>query len=143
LVNGKDAAPDAATRSTLGALGAGYIGIVGDGNAISTGIETAVRTPGVRVERFAGGNRFETAAELGALFPSADSVLVASGESFADALPGAAAAGAAGAPLMLSHRTCVPVPTNDRIVGWDPSEVVLLGGTPTLAASVASYRLCP
>ncbi|WP_347756276.1 cell wall-binding repeat-containing protein [Agrococcus sp. ProA11] len=142
LVNGTAAAPDAATRATIAALRPSYIGVVGNASSISTGMEQAVRAGGVTVERFAGDNRFETAAELGRLFGDVDSVLVASGEGFADALPGAAAAGAAGSPLLLSHSTCVPVPTGDRLAEWRPGEVILLGGVPTLGADVASYRSC-
>lgn len=142
LVDGAAAAPDAATRATIASLSPTYIGIAGDGSAVSAGIERAVRTKGVTVERFAGANRFETAAALGGLFDDVDRVLVASGEGFADALPGAAAAGAAGGPLVLSRSGCMPQETRGRLGGWRPGEVVLLGGTPTLGTGVASYSSC-
>lgn len=142
LVDGAAATTDAATRSTLAGLGAGYVGIVGDASSVSAGIETATRAAGARVERFAGANRFETAAELGSLFGTAPRAFVASGASFADALPGAAAAGALGAPLLLSQSSCMPVPTRDRLIAWGPSRVTLLGGTPSLSQAVAAYRTC-
>ncbi|SFR99826.1 Putative cell wall binding repeat 2 [Agrococcus baldri] len=142
LVRGNAPTADAETLQTLAALGVGWVGIAGDANSVSAGIASSVDAAVPTVQRFAGGNRFETATLIGGLFPTADTVLVASGLGFADALPGAAAAGAAGAPMVLARNSCMPAPTLAALEGWMPSRVVLLGGIPTLNAAVAGYTRC-
>lgn len=142
LVRGSTSAADAATLATLDALGVDWVGIAGDANSVSAGIATGLDRAVGDVERFAGANRYETAALIGAVFDDADTVLVASGLGFADALAGAAAAGTAGAPMLLARTGCMPQEARTALNRWTPSEVVLLGGTPTLSAAVAAYRSC-
>lgn len=142
LVHGSQATLDAATRATLRDLEVDWVGIAGDTNSVTAGIATGIDAVVPSVQRFAGANRYATAALIAGQFSSADSVLVASGLGFADALPGAAAAGAAGAPMLLSSNRCVPDVSITAMQRLQPDAVVLLGGTPTLSAAVASYTRC-
>ncbi|MGC5077856.1 cell wall-binding repeat-containing protein [Agrococcus sp. DT81.2] len=142
LVNGGQATPDAGTRATLDALGVSWVGVAGDPQSVSVGFEEGLMSAGFDVERFSGRDRFATAAQIGMLFAGASTVVVASGEGFADALPGAAAAGAVGAPMLLARSGCVPVSTSSALDRWMPTDVWLLGGEPTLSPSVASYTAC-
>ncbi|MGM1030800.1 MAG: cell wall-binding repeat-containing protein [Actinomycetota bacterium] len=94
------------------------------------------------VQRFAGADRFETAALLSELFPPVDTVYIASGETYADALAGAAAAGAEGAPMLLARRDCMPGVTLDALLELQPDRIILLGGEPTLGQATAAYTRC-
>jgi putative cell wall-binding protein len=82
------------------------------------------------VTRAAGVNRHATAAEISMLHhpvPQAvDTVFVATGANFPDALAGAVAAAAAGAPLLLTGS--VPQVTADELDRLDPDDIVILGG---------------
>lgn len=142
LVHGSIAAPDAATRATLDELGVAWVGIAGDPQSVSTGFEEGLMAADFDVERFSGRDRFATAAQIGQLFDGASTVLVASGQGFADALPGAAAAGTNGAPMLLSRSSCMPPFTTTALEGWQPRDVWLLGGEPTLSPAVAAYTAC-
>ena len=83
------------TRAELLRLDPTRITILGGTAAVGAEVEAAVADLAPTVERIAGENRFETARQIGlALFGEhgAQRVYVVSGESFADALAGAAIA---------------------------------------------------
>ena len=74
--------------------------------------------------------------------PVGEVVLATSG-AFADALAGTPYA-ALDPPsyLMLSQSTCVPAPVLAQLQRLDPDQMLLLGGTAALSASVASLTSC-
>ncbi|WP_343920760.1 cell wall-binding repeat-containing protein [Agrococcus citreus] len=118
-----------------------YVALLGGEDALGNGTFLGI-PPGAEVERFAGADRFETAALLTALFPPVDTVYIASGETYADALAGAAAAGAEGVPMLLARRDCMPGATLDALLELRPDRVILLGGEPTLGQATAAYARC-
>lgn len=145
LVDGRQATPDGATLETLRGLGIRSTGVVGDNASVSDAYGSALRTAGFQVRRYAGPNRFATAVQLGTVFgdvPPVSTVYVASGSNFPDALAGAAAAGAQGAPLLLARPDCMPAVTRSGLRDFAPDRVLMLGGTPTLSAATADYRVC-
>jgi putative cell wall-binding protein/streptogramin lyase len=127
--------------SELGRLSPDEIVVVGGTGAVSTEVaEAASRAAnGSEVERVAGQNRYETAVALverafgGA---SGDTLYVATGEAFPDALSGAAAAAANGQALLLTPSNSVPEEVSGAIRALQPSRIALLGGTGALSASV-------
>lgn len=89
-------------------------------------------------DRLFGANRFETSQKVvQASHPDGASVVfVANGTSFADALSAGPAAAALGAPLLLVTPTAVPSSTLDELRRLDPAEIVVVGGTGAVSASV-------
>jgi putative cell wall-binding protein len=63
---------------------------------------------------------------------------VASGQSFPDALAGAALAAKQGAPVLLVTSGSVPSATRNALHGMNPTRIVALGGTAPLSDTVAS-----
>ena len=87
--------------------------------------------------RVAGLNRYETAALLSAsAFPNADTVFVATGTSFPDALAGGPAAAAGRAPLLLVTPTAVPDATAAELTRLAPDRIVVLGGDAAVGPEV-------
>lgn len=87
------------------------------------------------VARFAGANRYETAAAFVLeehLDDPPDVVYVATGESFADGL----AAGGPGAPVLLTDRDALSPATYHALVVLDPARIVLVGGTGAVSSTV-------
>src|SRR4051794_3929588 len=72
---------------------------------------------GFTLTRIAGNDRYETAAAIATHdpFDKSDTVVVASGEKFPDALTGNYPAGVEGAPLVLTRLNDVPQVTLDAI----------------------------
>jgi putative cell wall-binding protein len=97
-------------------------------------------TPPDPVIRYAGANRYATAAQTSqADFPcGARTVFVATGENFPDALAAAAVAGGLNAPILLVQANSVPKATSDELARLDPDQIVILGGTAVVSAAVAT-----
>jgi putative cell wall-binding protein len=80
--------------------------------------------------RFPGDDRFDTAARIATgTFDTSDVVVIASGETYADALAGTYAGGLAGAPTLLVTRDGVPTATSGALKALDASKALILGGT--------------
>jgi putative cell wall-binding protein len=96
----------------------------------------AAATADVTPERLAGLDRFETAAAIAAAgFPDgSDTVVVASGRAFPDALAGAAL----GLPILLTEPTELPDATADAIGDLEATDVIILGGTAAVSSGVES-----
>ena len=128
------------TAAELRRLGADRIVILGGTEAISADVARQLEnfTDG-RVERLPGRDRFETAALVSMeQFPQgAESVYVATGEHFADALAGGAAAAMDRGPVLLVRSSGIPYATAAELSRLDPSRVLILGGAATIPAQVA------
>src|SRR5690606_10046240 len=101
------------------------------------------------VERIKGANRYGTAAAISAEYPNgADTVYIASGYTFADALSGSAAAGAGlqpgtlttpsgeSAPILLVGTNGVPTETADALDALAPSSIIVLGGSGAVSDAI-------
>lgn len=141
LVDGGRASLDAATEATLESLGVAWAGVVGGEDAVSRGILEDLDAE-LDVRRFAGTNRFATAVALLEVFSAVDTVYIASGERFEDAIAGAAAAGARDAAMLLARQACMPSSTLAALESLHPDRIILLGGEPTLGPSPARYESC-
>ncbi|WP_285116582.1 cell wall-binding repeat-containing protein [Leifsonia sp. fls2-241-R2A-40a] len=89
--------------------------------------------------RVSGADRFGTSAALSATFSAGVPVAyVASGYGFADALSGAAAAGAGKGPVLLVQPYSVPAVVANELKRLKPQRIVVLGGANAVTASVFS-----
>lgn len=107
--------------------------------------QSDVRYSGFSVEeeeadRIVGLDRYETAVELSRdTFESAvDTVYVATGATYPDALSGGVPAALDEAPLLLVRPSSVPAVTRAEIERLDPQRIVIFGGTAAVGASVES-----
>ncbi len=133
-----------ATKTALTTLRPGRIVVVGGTGAVSAAViqELGAYTTGP-VVRIAGANRFETAALLSqSRFPNgANTVFVATGRNFADALSGVPPAGIAAGPLLLVEAGRIPGPTASELARLGPSRIVVLGGPGAISSTVASQLI--
>lgn len=92
------------------------------------------------LQRLAGKDRYETAVAISRkAFPNgADTVIVASGEVFADALAGGPLAEAYRAPLLLVPRDSLPGSVKGEIIRLKARKVIVLGGTATISQANAA-----
>lgn len=143
LLTARDALP-AATAQALGTVAPRRVVVLGGLAGIGGDVEAAVRAalPGAAVERRGGVDRYDTASLVArAGYPDgARTAYLATGQAFADALAGGPAAGAEGAPLLLTTRTCVPGPTADALAALGTERVVVLGGPSAVGAD--ALRRC-
>lgn len=145
LVNGRANSVDAPTRALIADLGLSKLVVAGGTGVVSSSLERSLRSlDGVAsVVRRSGADRYSTAVAINsAAFSTAESVFLATGLSFPDALAGAAMAGAAPGPLFVVPGTCVPRAVLDQIARLGASEIVLLGGSGVLGSGVRDLLAC-
>jgi putative cell wall-binding protein len=133
-----DSVPSA-TRTELVRLGPSEIVVVGGPGVVSDAVlaDLQAAVPAATVVRRWGADRFATAAAVSiAVFGSASAVYVAYGFDFPDALGAAAAAGAAGAPVLLVAGDSLPSATRTELVRLGPSEIVVVGGSAVISHGV-------
>ena len=129
--------------------GAPGVGIVvrdldGDGNDIGTLLVEDPYYPedvdgpcSFDIERIGGVNRIETASMLSAQkFVKADTVLVATSETYPDALASAPWAAQLGAPLLLSRPGGMAASALAELDRLQPSTVLVIGGAAALSQGV-------
>lgn len=126
----------AALAATLTAEGIDNVAILGGTGAVPLAVEEAIAGAGiVVVDRFAGANRYETAALLADTFGASKlegvtEVAVTTGIDFPDALAGGAALGQWGIPILLTRPTTLEAPAANFLADWGPGIGALdfLGG---------------
>lgn len=99
----------------------------------------AYTTPAPQILRFAGSNRFETAAKISQeskLFDSADTVVIANGMDYADALAGVPFAAKLKAPILLTRTDKLSGETAAEIDRLKVKNAVILGGTNAVSEDV-------
>ncbi|MET0885403.1 MAG: cell wall-binding repeat-containing protein, partial [Mycetocola sp.] len=145
LVDGKATTVDAKTKTLLSTLGVATAVVTGGTGVVSTQFEASLKTTlgAENVTRLGGTDRYGTAGVINrASFTQSDTVYLANGLGFADALAGAALAGKNKAPLYTVYANCVPSFVIADIASLKASTVVLLGGAGVLTTSVAKLTPC-
>lgn len=120
----------------LEGLGVETADVIGGSRTISDASVRAYRAAGYDVERIGGADRYAANAALATAYvePTDDqTVAIASGEVFPDALSASMVAGVHGAPVLLATGACVTLAVEDAIARFAPTRVVNIGGPATLA----------
>lgn len=116
--------------------------VLGGTAAVSEQVANSLETYAPQVERLGGSNRYHTATLLSqSVFQDAstvDTVYVASGAAYPDALSGSAAAASNGAPLLLVRQGSVPAEVTAELERLAPSSIVVLGGPAAISEAVAT-----
>ena len=100
--------------------------------------KTETKTTKNAIQRLAGSGRYETAVEISkAGFPDgSDTVVLAYGLNYADALAGVSLAKAMNAPILLTNLKTLPNETLVEIKRLGASNVIILGGTGAVGEEV-------
>jgi hypothetical protein len=88
------------------------------------------------VTRLAGTDRYATAAAVADRHAPGGIAYVATGQGYADAIAGAAAAGVTDAAVLLVTRDSIPAVTATALDRLRPASVVVLGGTAAVSTAV-------
>ena len=87
--------------------------------------------------RISGDNRFATAAEIAKkTYDKAETVVLANGMSYADALAGVPLASKLNAPILLTDKNDLPKETTNAIEKLSAKKVIILGGPGAISAKV-------
>ena len=127
------------TRSALARLNPTEIVVLGGTGAVSSQVAAQLRsyTDG-RVVRLGGSDRYDTALRIvDHFFPNGSETLyLATGANFPDALTATPAAGINGAPLLLVPPTGLTPALRAKIAELSPGRIFILGGTGVVSTGV-------
>ncbi|HTS15011.1 MAG TPA: M14 family zinc carboxypeptidase, partial [Candidatus Sulfotelmatobacter sp.] len=141
LLTPQDALPEA-VAAELTRLAPQRVVVVGGTASVSDAVlAQAATASGVTPERISGADRYATSlAVVADAFPSGpvDTLFLAAGSAFPDALSAAPAAGVGGAPLLLTPAGALRSDTAAEISHLAPAHVVIVGGTASISAAVAT-----
>ncbi len=88
-------------------------------------------------ERIAGKNRYDTSAKIARRFATpAESVFVANGRTWPDALAGSVVAGSQGSPVVITEGNALSGPTREALTNLAAANIVVLGGTVAVSPAV-------
>jgi len=143
LLTQKNSLP-AVVASELASLKPQTVYIMGGTSAISTAVESAVKSivPGATIRRFAGADRYDTArqaAETARTLAPAQKVFVVSATSWADAASASALAYQKGYPILLVPKSGANAHTDAFLRATRPTTVLIAGGTSVIASSADAY----
>ena len=102
------------------------------------GRASAAATP--TVTRYAGADRFQTAAQVSAatFSPPVPVVFIATGDAFSDALAAAPAAAVDRGPVLLVTATAIPPATAAELTRLKPAKIIVQGGPLAIADLVVT-----
>ena len=134
----------AVTRAELAALDPAEIVIIGGPAAVSTAVETELRTLAGTVTRIGGDNRYTTAARLTVdrLDTGIDTVFLAVGEQFHHAVVAAPVATTKRTAVLLVQPNCVPLATRNQLDRLRPSKIVVVGADTTNTRRILDLTPC-
>lgn len=126
----------AVTADALETLAPTSVVALGGPRAISDQVlrQAARAAGGAAVTRIAGTDRFATAAAIADRMPPSDTIFLAVGTDFPDALAGSAAK--RGAPVLLTSGSSLPDATSAALTRHAPGRVIVLGGRGVISDAV-------
>lgn len=128
-----------ATHRAMTRLNPYRVVVLGGDSAISTTVANQLKslTRAGNLQRVHGPDRYATAAQLASYYPSGvDTVVVATGQEFPDALSGAAHAGDVRGPVVLVTKNGVFQNTRDVLEVLGAKNIVVVGGTSVISTQV-------
>ena len=118
-------------------LGVQEVFILGGTAAVSSTVEQTLGEMNIDVERLAGQNRFETAAQVAdRVGTSSGRVIIVTGRGFADAVAAGTYMAGAAPPVLLTEPDALPPATLRALVDLRPTEIVVVGGASAVSQDV-------
>jgi putative cell wall-binding protein len=124
------------TAAEISRLGAVKVIILGGDSAVSVSVEEELLGLGLEVQRVAGSDRFETAAEIARLLGSTGKAVVVNGMTFPDALSAAPYAAFYEYPILLTLPDRLPAASSAVIQELGVFETIVVGGTSAVSNAV-------
>ncbi len=111
-----------------------FVILLGGEKALSPAIKEDLRKMGIAVERLAGEDRYETAAEIAASLPHSDKAVIANGTKFPDALAIASYAAENTYPILLAKKDELPKASAKMLKQYPES--IAVGGTEVISQNL-------
>lgn len=135
LLNGPTVLDDRVSEE-LTRLGAKKVYIIGGQSLIPEAVLSAIAEKGIKCERIAGADRYETPIEIAKYLEEFDSIVIASNKDFPDVLSIAPIAAKKGMPIFLSDKDSLPQSVENYLKDKKISKAYIVGGTDAISNGV-------
>jgi len=126
----------AETLAELKRLGVKQIFIVGGPAAVSPSIDAELKARGIAVERIYGIDRYETAVKVAEKLGSVQSVFLATGTDFPDAVAASAVAAKLSIPILLTNKDNLPASIEKYLKDHPVKQSYILGGISVISTAI-------
>ncbi|EHQ91191.1 cell wall-binding repeat-containing protein [Desulfosporosinus youngiae] len=130
------------TKTQLVRLKVKKVIIIGGTGIISSGVEQSIKDLGIGVTRIAGTDKYDTSIKIAQAIGEFDQAVIASGETFPDALSIAPIAAMKGMPILLTPKDKLP----ENIKGYlekNAQSTYVVGGTGIISDNVLKQLPSP
>ncbi|MEH7384313.1 cell wall-binding repeat-containing protein [Bacillus sp. JJ1521] len=125
------------TKNEISRLKANKVVVVGGAGSVSDDIMRELRNMGIKsVWRIGGKDRYEVAENIAAELPAKDSVILASGLNFSDALAISPYASENGFPILLTRKDSIPDETKAALSKSSIKYTFVIGGEGSISRGV-------
>ncbi|MHC6181188.1 cell wall-binding repeat-containing protein [Clostridium sp. JNZ X4-2] len=113
--------------------------VIGGTASLSENVVTQLKSLGISdIERLGGANRYETSVKIANSLDNSDSIVVSSGNGYADSLSIAPIAAGKGMPILLSEKDALPDAVNSYIKNKSISKTYVIGGNASISDTLAA-----
>ncbi|MFD3156901.1 cell wall-binding repeat-containing protein [Haloimpatiens sp. FM7330] len=112
--------------------------IIGGTGVVDINVENMLKNIGINVIRIAGKDRYETSIEVAKMIGNVDNVVIASGQSFPDALSIASIAAAKQIPILLTGKNSLPTDTLRFMNDNNINQGYIVGGTGVVSTDISN-----
>lgn len=137
LTSGKILSSD--IQEQLTRLQVKHIFIIGGTGVVSPNIEKQLDTMNIDYERICGNDRYDTSLKVAQIIGNDNGVVIASGESFPDALSIAPIAAAKGMPILLTSKNNLSEGVNQYVQNNNIKKCYIVGGVGVISNNIANY----
>jgi len=117
----------------------GTVYIIGGQGIIGSDFDSLLSNKGYSVKRLGGVDRYDTdLLTVNELNTTIETVFIASGENFPDALSISSFASQTNSPILLTQTNVIPKGTQDYLTSKQPKQVYIAGGTSVVSSAVES-----
>lgn len=110
---------DSAVLQELQSLNVGKVFVIGGAGAVNDRILSQLNTLGMQTERIGGADRYETSVKIAEKFGKVDTLTVATGQDYADAISIGSVAAAMGVPVILVPKNIMPDSVKNYVKNLD------------------------
>lgn len=129
----------AVTKSTLSMLGTKNVYIVGGTGAVSTAVETQLKSMGILVTRLSGSDRYNTSVEIAKSIGNTSGMLiVAPGDDYPNALSISSYAGIKQIPIILVDKNTISDSLKQYLANSSIQQTYVIGNTTEISDSIVN-----
>ena len=141
LLTGSEALPENIEK-TIKDFNVRKITLVGGPNTISKGLEEYLINEGYEVDRKGGKDRYITSVMINeGLYENPQTIILANGLTYVDALTAGPVAGSSGLPVLVSPSEKLPIVSQEFIKSTKIDDITILGGNNSISVDIEDQVL--